>query len=165
MIRRSVEILRAPDEEKALSALTVLQPFATAIVSTELTAKRVENRSWPRTYPKAGQWVAIHAGRSWYPGNADTILSEIETYTGWGTRRDPTGAVRVYPLGALLGIARFVGCVQPGEVPIPQRGWAVGPWCHVIDDVRPLPSPIPCRGALGFWRVPDEHVPALRALL
>jgi hypothetical protein len=74
------------------------------------------------------------------------------------------GAGGVYPRSALLGVARFVGCVRDEK----RRDdpWAVGPWCHVIAEVRPLPAPIlGVKGALGFWRVPDEHLPPLRALL
>lgn len=42
---------------------------------------------------------------------------------------------------------------------------AFGPVCYLLDDARALPEPIPCKGALGLWRVPPEHVPALRALV
>lgn len=29
--------------------------------------------------------------------------------------------------------------------------WAFGPWCWVVDDVRLLPEPMPCRGMQGLW--------------
>jgi hypothetical protein len=29
--------------------------------------------------------------------------------------------------------------------------WAFGEWCFILDEVRLLPTPIPCRGMQGWW--------------
>lgn len=156
----------------SLKAITVLQPFATAIVSTDPKAKRCENRGWHRVYPPGGVWVAIHAGARSFPVEPKggtgwvNLLDGLWSRTGWDSWRVPgrPPGWPTYPRSALLGVARFVGCV-----PVEQRPddpWAVGPFCHVIAEVRPLPKPIPnVKGALGFWTVPDEYLPPLRALL
>lgn len=34
--------------------------------------------------------------------------------------------------------------------------WAFGPWCWVVDDVKLLPEPVPCRGMQGLWPVSAE---------
>lgn len=151
-------------------ALTVLQPFASAICSDEPTAKRNENRSWRHDWG-GGEWVAIHSGARPYPVKGPdgwiALIDDLTRRTGWdawttgGTR--PLGYPK-YPRGAILGLARFVDCV-----PVQQRlsdPWAVGPWCHIISEVRVLPSPIlGVKGALGFWRVLPEHDAKLRELL
>jgi hypothetical protein len=35
------------------------------------------------------------------------------------------------------------------------------PWHWELADVRPLPIPIPCKGALGLWRVPENVAAAV----
>lgn len=37
--------------------------------------------------------------------------------------------------------------------------WAFGPWCFVVDTVRLLDEPIPCRGMQGWWPL-EEHLRA-----
>lgn len=53
----------ATDDSEALYAITVLEPFATAIVHGP---KRLENRKFKLAIPnpQKGRWMAIHAGRS-----------------------------------------------------------------------------------------------------
>lgn len=48
--------------------------------------------------------------------------------------------------------------------PFPRRGssglsspWFFGPFGWALDEIRPLAEPVPCKGALGLWRVP-EHI-------
>ena len=36
--------------------------------------------------------------------------------------------------------------------------WATGPWCWLIDEVRLLPTPLPCKGAPGTWSVPPASI-------
>jgi hypothetical protein len=154
-----------------LKAITVLQPFATAIVSTDPGAKRSENRGWHRAYPPGGLWAAIHAGARTFPappqhGGWVGLLDRLTEQTGWDAWRVPGRPLGwpTYPRGAILGVARFVDCVPAASRP--GDPWAYGPWCHVIAEVRPLPAPIlGVKGALGFWTVPDEYLPPLRALL
>lgn len=37
-----------------------------------------------------------------------------------------------------------------------QRRWFFGAVGYVLRDVRALATPVPCRGALGFWTLPPE---------
>lgn len=60
--------------------------------------------------------------------------------------------------GAVVGIARLVDCVPEESAPREQRGWITGPWCFVLDDVYAFAEPVPLKGALGFFDVPDEIV-------
>jgi hypothetical protein len=43
--------------------------------------------------------------------------------------------------------------------------WFFGPVEFLLKDVRILPEPIPCKGALGFWELPVEIERAVRAQL
>jgi hypothetical protein len=152
-----------------MRALTVQQPFASAIVATGPTAKRCENRTWHRWWKN--EWIAIHAGAAPYKYDRDyfgrgvdgwvAFLDDLERRTGWKVYGGDHPSVGFR--GAILGVARFVDCVQASRRP--GDPWAVGPWCHVISEARPLPAPIlGVKGALGLWNVPDEHLPVLARL-
>ena len=44
--------------------------------------------------------------------------------------------------------------------------WSAWGQCHwLLDNVRPLPDPVPCKGMLGLWRLPDEVEKAVREQL
>ncbi|HEY1656033.1 MAG TPA: hypothetical protein VGF86_13065 [Candidatus Tumulicola sp.] len=67
-------------------------------------------------------------------------------------------------LGALIGRATLVDCVLVADVPDAQRRWAVGPWCFLLDDVRPLARPIVLKGALGLFPIDARSEMRLAAL-
>jgi hypothetical protein len=60
--------------------------------------------------------------------------------------------VRAY-CGALIATAEIIDCLPVTEAPVSQRSWATGPWCLILDDVKPLPQPIGYRGELGLFAV------------
>ena len=43
--------------------------------------------------------------------------------------------------------------------------WSVERTAWIIRDIRPLPEPVPCRGAQGLWMVPDAVATAVMAQL
>lgn len=45
----------------------------------------------------------------------------------------------------------------------PYGDFTPGRWAWILQDVRPLPEPIPCRGAQGLWTVPATAVDLLTA--
>jgi hypothetical protein len=65
--------------------------------------------------------------------------------------------------GVVVGVAKLVACLHIHQ-PETWGEWrylldhehANGPWCWVLQDVRALTTPIPCRGAQQFWPVPVE---------
>lgn len=71
--------------------------------------------------------------------------------------------------GHIVGTASIVGVVHPNGVVTEtrdvldvrrdltesERRWWMGGFALVLDDVRAV-DPVPCKGALGFWRVPDD---------
>lgn len=65
------------------------------------------------------------------------------------------------PVGAVVAVARLVDC-HPDDGPC--TPWsAEGQWHWVLDDVQPLPVPVPCRGALSLWTVPADVLAAIDA--
>lgn len=94
-----------------------------------------------RPRPWAPGWRLLHAG-------AETDRAAL---------RDPLVARTVrgmeLPTRAVLGLVRITGShTDPGEACSP---WAQSDRFHLdLDDVHPLPLPVPCDGQLGPWRVP-----------
>ena len=124
-----------------LRAFTIKQPWAWAIAHA---GKTIENRDW-RTYQRGT--IAIHAGAAWHwdrqlpRGIAQPDDSEIH-------------------FSAIIAIADLVDCVDHAR-----SKWFGGPFGFVLDNIRPLKKPVPCKGALSFWHVPSAQVNAIRRQL
>lgn len=140
-----------------MRALTVRQPWAAAIV---WWGKSPENR----TRNLAGSYrgpVAIHAGLTTdvWAYEDDMIRDALgRSDDGWALE-EQTGT-----LGSIIGVVDLVSVHHDsdhgrGHVCSP---WAMaGDWHLMLANPRPLPLPVPCRGALGLWTVPpgvDDQV-------
>jgi hypothetical protein len=139
-----------------LLAISFLQPWLWAIIEGH---KPVENRSWKPPRNIVGQVIALHASRGWDSDGRvmiEKLLGEAAAHS-----------CMVAPRGAIVGTARVAGAFQPGgraELVGPildadvdrlaASPWALGPWVWLLTDVRKFAEPIPCKGALGCWRVP-----------
>lgn len=154
-----------------MKALTICQPYAHLICLPDDAdlAKRVENRTWPTNL--RGE-ILIHAGkgRQWLEVSEDGLFDE-----GYDLR------ISDMAFGAFVAIANLADCVQletlrVGRGTVPEhadRRWpwlrghqhTEGPFCFVLTQVRTLPTPIPFRGAQGFFAVPPEIVEAARSQL
>jgi hypothetical protein len=147
-----------------MRALSIQQPWAWAIAQGK---KPVENRTWPTAY--CGP-VAIHASKK-PDKDALGLIASRDRYSplvkavAWHTR---LWAPPEYVYGAILAVADLSGCHEWSEcedgAAEPDRGelrpcspWAAK-WQHhwVLGNVRRLARPVPCRGALGLWRLPDD---------
>jgi hypothetical protein len=118
--------------EILVKALSVRQPWAWAIIHA---GKDIENRSW-NTHRRGT--IAVHAS-----GNLDREAKLPE-----GSKKPkPEELVR----GAIVGLVDIVDVVteHPSE-------WFSGPYGFVLKNPRSLPRPIPCKGSLGFWKVPPD---------
>lgn len=163
-----------------IRGLTIQRPWAGAIVHG---GKRIENRTW---YPAAslmkapGLWLAIHAGAHWDAAGAELCLprwprARDEVMGGDRAGEFPLRDERSWPKFArakgIVGVARveFAAPIADlGAYLAKTRGgramaatWAAGPLCWVLRDVRPLPWPIPCRGALGLWALEPAALEAV----
>ena len=165
--------------------LTVRQPWCWSI---EHGGKPVENRGRYMKY-RGPLWLHSGARSRWDPAGADSYLVQqawlryltsissaaIElAQRNYGLTR---GSV-VMRFGAVTSLAQVTGCHHAEECrrPVPRDAagrtsglcvpWAAWGQYHIeLADVRPLPEPVPCRGMLGLWRLPDDVDAAVRAQL
>jgi len=143
-----------------VKALTICQPYAALICLPESHPehKRVENRRWPTRYRGP---LAIHAGKS--RGWLDEDMGR-PGYDYSGLR------IADMTFGAVVGVADMIDCIHIDVIKrFAQCGlgmrtglrWltthchAEGPYCFVLENVRPLPVPVPYKGAQGFFDIPD----------
>ena len=137
---------------ETLRALSVRQPWAIAICH----GKDVENRPRPTSHRGL---VAIHAAKA----PDDTIDMATITWIGRTIGLSVDQMLDQDHRGAVVAVAEIVGChlhSVPGGTCSP---WAAdGRWHWQLANVHPLPRPIPARGALGLWRLPDDIDAAVR---
>jgi ASCH domain len=136
-----------------MRALSVQHPWAAAIA---YGTKRVENRSWTAPRWAIGQAIAIHASKK------PDISARPPAGEAWPEHR--------MHLGAVIAVATVAGCHHSsaaGECPGPKCSpWAaLGQYHWHLADIRPLPNPVPCKGMLGLWRLPEDVEKLVRAQL
>lgn len=138
-----------------IRALSLTQPWASLVA---IGAKEWETRSWPTPY--RGQ-VAIHASKG-YPRNCRELESEEPFMSA--LKRGLTNP-HALPTGSIIALADLEECL-PTEAVLPRIGenekafgdYYPGRYAYRLAHVLQLPRPIPCRGALGFWPIPDDVV-------
>jgi hypothetical protein len=160
-----------------MRALTVKQPWAWAITHG---TKDVENRSWQP--PCWIDHLAIHAGaRSGWDRDGEFSPVLRNAWNGWVRKRTdaaeliggPTRNSHLVPFGAVIAVSTLAGChLSPdfggtcGATRPLCSPWAARDQYHwLLTDIRPLAEPVPCRGMLGFWRLPDDVEKLVRAQL
>jgi hypothetical protein len=150
-----------------MRALTLIQPWATAILTL---GKDVENRKWApgRKLIKIGERFAIHAGKKIDKAAYDDLVLNVIGPVEMPVPSElPTGVILgSVELAAISG--EWVDDDGPAELCMSARKspWAVqgSPAWWVLRNPRLLATPIPCKGALGLWTVPEQYLAALEAL-
>jgi hypothetical protein len=136
-----------------LSALTLWVPWTWAILGLppEL-AKRLENRPWKPPRKILGRWICLHASAARKPRYEAAVAARIREVTGRDVP-DLAGLAR----GAIVGLAKVSGYVETSDDP-----WFMGPavdgkknYGWLLEAVRPLAQPVPCRGYQRLWGVPS----------
>lgn len=137
-----------------MQALTLRQPWAHFVIHC---GKRVENRRWPTKF--RGTFL-VHAA-------AGVTRDEYEDAVAFALRKAEVPADRVprfeqLARGVIVGRARLVDC-SPGPQLGTEDPWSfAGEYGFTLADVEPLPF-VRCRGALGFWTVPEDVLASLRS--
>mgnify|MGYP001590479018 CR=1 FL=1 len=143
---------------KHMKALTLTQPWATLVA---IGAKRMETRSWQTKYRGP---LAIHAAKG-FSESARLLLyrepfvscTEFEPPQGWGH-------FNLVPTGAIIAVVDLMDVIPTGNLGFgeqvfePERSFGDfghGRFAWVLQYVRLLPQPVPCKGALGLWTVPE----------
>jgi hypothetical protein len=153
-----------------LQALSIKQPWCWAIVNG---SKRIENRTWTTSHRGP---IAIHASLQWDKGGerSQVVQSEWDQFVRHlppmnchhGPLRKSTAWME---FGAVLAVADVVDvCTAKGDHTACRCGstWAAPYQCHwKLDNVRRLREPVPCKGALQLWRLPEDVDAAVRVQL
>ena len=164
-----------------IRALTVRQPWVWAIAEQ---GKTIENRTWQTAYRGL---LAIHAGAR-FDDDATmpvdraerrlrALVAKIRLAHGSPPDTANLRLSRIIAVADLTGIHHASECRLPDRSPIPTLGdlaggrpgcspWAIpGEYHWELGCVRPLPDPVPCKGRLGLWRLPEDVEKAVRAQL
>lgn len=142
-----------------MRVLSIQQPWVYAMLNL---GKRIENRSWGTDYRGP---IALHATK---PVNRYELYFDLGTcyrccdgklYNG--SSEDPGYVPFINELSlklvpkiskyqpSILAVADLVDVVTVSD-----SKWFFGGFGLVLDNVRELPNPIPCKGKLGLW-TPD----------
>lgn len=146
------------DRGSSVKCLSVRQPWAWAIASA---GKTIENRT---RQTKHRGLLAIHAGKAVDRAALDAP-SILEAVADCGFEIDEATST----LGAVVAVAELVSCHpaywcedwgSEGRC----SPWALpDSWHWGLANVHPLPVPVPCRGALGLWNLPEDVERAVMA--
>ncbi|MEW1847663.1 hypothetical protein AB0392_57725 [Nonomuraea angiospora] len=133
-----------------MRGLTVHQPWAWAIAAD---LKPVENRT--RATRHRGE-IAIHAGKRW-----DEAGAWDWRIMGAAKSEEPLEPDERFVFGAIIAVAELVDVTRAGPSP-----WAEPGQVHwLLANVRPIGTPVPCRGWQNIWDVPPDVEAAVRAQL
>jgi activating signal cointegrator 1 len=161
-------------------ALSLTQPWATLVT---IGAKHIETRSWAPHQRCIGQRIAIHAAKGFPRKAKECCWEELFTRVLWpdlfvSFARSPEmdaalqDRIGKLPRGVVLCTAKLCGAWSTNNEELVDRlsiqerlfgSYAPDRWMWVLEDIQPLPEPIPARGALGLWKwdVPPEIMAAV----
>lgn len=129
-----------------MKALSIRQPWAWAILHA---GKDIENRDWPT---RLRGRIAIHAAKGMtleeYEGFWELHSNIVQAGFGSNT---VVPEFALLPRGAIVGTVEIVDCVSRSGSP-----WFFGDYGFLLRNPIALPKPIECKGALGFWDVPED---------
>lgn len=133
-----------------MKTLTLTQPFASLVA---IGAKRIETRSWKTSYRGP---LAIHAAKG-FPMWAQALCVDEPFYSALS----PLEAAFRLPRAVIVATCQLVDIRETGGTCAwePDNGtderafgdYAPGRFMWLLEDVQPLPKPIPVKGALGLW--------------
>jgi len=125
-----------------MKAISLTQPWASLVA---LGHKKIETRSWTTRYRGP---LAIHASKRFPPSARVFAIEEA------GLDRLP----KRLPLGAIIATATLKDIRKTEEVVNEISGlerrlgdYSPGRYAWMLEDIRVLPDPVPCKGALRLW--------------
>lgn len=140
-----------------MKAISIRAPWWWAI----LHGKPVENREW---YTSQRGRVLLHASKFWKPDEVSDDWDDVKYMAAQDNLALPlpvgnedshnfTTAMREAG-GCLVGTIEIVGCVTKHP-----SAFFVGKYGFVLRNPIAFDKPIPFKGALGFFDVPNEVLP------
>jgi hypothetical protein len=156
-----------------VKTLSLLQPWASLVA---IGAKKIETRSWAATKYRGP--LAIHASARFWREDKELCRQEpfrTPLFDAGLFVSEHCLRIREYyqfPLGAVIAVCRLEAIYVIGEdhlIPVPNNGrladlpsdqelsfgdYTPGRYAWILSDVRPV-EPIPCKGRLGLWNLPE----------
>jgi hypothetical protein len=136
---------------KAKLALSTKQPWAWLICKG---FKDVENRIWGTKF--RGR-IYIHAGLSRDEMNKQVLASVLRILNNRQAAelmlqyQISEGVPVLLRFGAIIGEVDILDCVTESRSP-----WFVGPYGFTLANPSLYKKPIPCKGRLGFFEIPER---------
>ena len=157
---------------KDLLALTLWPEWAYAFLHF---GKDIENRTWRPHHQMLRRWHGIHGGQAigGMPARGERYYDEThgEAVRSMLEMAKLNGAVinekitirKILNCRGIVAIGYLDEARQPPKdrdrwhVPFTLDAHGIKKPCFGLhfSKIMPLPEPIPCKGALGFWRVPE----------
>lgn len=134
-----------------MKALSVRSPWWWYI----LRGKDIENRDW---WTAQRGRVLLHASKSWVRRDIAEDYAAAVKMGGPEIGREEWQRLRACS-GCLVGAVEIVDCVRDSS-----SRWFQGKYGFVLRNPVTFAVPIPYRGALGFFDVPDVLVSQVREL-
>jgi hypothetical protein len=160
-----------------VKGLSIKQPWTFAIAAG---FKPIENRSRATKHrgPLALQASLTMDSPGCFPTRTPSGRAAAEALRAlggrgncWDARCKQIGTETRHPLlamGAVIAVADVVDvcAIQGGYTDCDCGDWAAPFQCHwKLANVRPLAEPVPCKGALGLWTLPEDVEAAVMAQL
>ena len=137
--------------ELLIKGLSLTRPWPFAFTHG---GKLVENRSWKPPKNMIGQFIALHAAKSW--SEDDRMF--INRVTGLEVpRKQSCTHSEIFAVGKLTGYVEHESQLPPEQV-----RWFFGPYGWMIDELVILTSPVKCTGALRLWTLKPDVLAELR---
>jgi activating signal cointegrator 1 len=132
----------APTPPVTMKALTLLQPWATALA---VGLKGFETRAWSTPYRGP---VAIHAGKRRDPRGQ--YLCDLPLW------EDGLPAFDALPFGAIIAVGELVSCIPTEALDVTPTearlgDFSPGRFAWAFTNMTLLPQPITASGQLGLW--------------
>ena len=152
----SADKQESQDTITQIKAISLHQPWASLIT---MGLKHFETRSWPTNY--RGKLVICAAKK-----NSNEQQSSYKTLAcslGIDLTVHPWDSL---PLGVAIALVDLVDCIEMTEDFINEQSeterccghWESGRFAWKLDNVQPLPLPVPIKGKQGLWNIESNEV-------
>jgi hypothetical protein len=112
--------------------------------------KDIENREWSTNFRGC---IYLHAGKYWKQSEIEQDIDDISFMLGDKPLPEFPLAEIMDGCGCIVGSVEIVGCVTESKSP-----WFVGTYGFQLAHPIYYRRPIPFKGALGFFDVPDNFL-------
>lgn len=128
-----------------MKALSIKVPWSTAIMDL---GKDFENRNWKTKFRGT---VAIHSSNIKSNRDFEADCDHIRYITSGKILPEQYKDQAIKDAGYIIGTVEIVDCVEISNSP-----WFFGKYGFKLVNPKRLEIPIPIKGKLGFWELPEE---------